>query len=218
MSQSSIQHVKKDLPSISKRLDFMQALSGVLLILFIFGHLVFVSTVLVSPKFFDFVAWLFEELFIAQITGPFIFLLVLFHFLVAARKMPFRQGEFLAFCRHAKDLPHWETRAWLWQIVTACIIITLAFTHIYEVMTDLPITASKAAERVQSDGGTLFYVVLLLAVWLHTGVGIFRLAVKYGFVKAASKEKFTKYLAILVVVCVLLGFITEIRLSNLIIS
>jgi len=217
MSQSSIQHTRKDLPQISKRLDFFQVLTGVLLILFIFGHLLLVSSVLISPKLLDWIAWILEEVYLAQLIGPAIFLLVLVHFLVAARKMPFRQGEFITFCQHAARFPHWETRAWLVQIVTACIIITLAFTHVYEIMTNLPITALKSAERMQGDGGALFYTVLLLATWLHVGIGAFRIGVKYGFIRLATRQKFTKYIIIIVAACILLGLITETYLSNFLI-
>lgn len=203
------------LPCASKKLDFYQVLTGVLLIAFIFGHLLLVSSVLLSPKLLNWIAVILEETYIAQFMGPFIFLLILVHFVIAARKMPFRQGELITFWRHAKSMRHWETWAWLVQIITALIIIAFAFTHVYQVMADLPITAAKSAARVQAAGGTCFYVTLLLAAWLHVGIGIFRIGVKYGYVTAALRKKFTKYLIIVVLACIFLGFMTEIRFSTI---
>ena len=55
----------------------------------------------------------------------------------------------------------------------------------YTVMTDLPIEVIKSAQRLHM-GWWLFYVFFLPCTILHTGIGIYRIAVKYGFL---SKEK-----------------------------
>ena len=75
---------------LSGRLDFLQMVSGVLLILFLWSHLVLVSSVILGPGVMNALAWFFEATYMAQIGGPIIFLLMLLHFLLAGRKMPFR--------------------------------------------------------------------------------------------------------------------------------
>lgn len=202
-------------PKASKKLDFYQVLTGILLACFIFGHLLLVSSVLLGTNVFDGLAWILEELYIAQFILPAILLLVFAHFLIAARKMPFRQGEFVTFLSHARSMKHPETWAWLVQIVTAVIILALASTHIIEVMSDLPITAEKSAARMQEGSGAWFYISLLLCSWFHVGIGIFRMGVKYGYITIKNRKSVTKKILILICVCLILGFIAEIRYSTL---
>ncbi len=207
----------KKLSTCTKRLDFFQVISGVLLTVFIFGHLLLVSSMLLGQGVFNSLAYFLEVTYIEVIILPVILLLMFAHFLIAARKMPFRQGEFLTFMEHSKSMKHPETWAWLIQIITAICLLALASTHMIEVLADLPITAEKSAIRVQ-ETGSLFYIALLLCSWLHVGVGIFRIGVKYGYITAANRKVMTKKLLILIGICLALGFITELRLSTLVIG
>ena len=56
----------------STRLDFIQAVSGVLLILFLWAHLLLVSSVVISPKLMNAIGWFFEATYMAQIGGQII--------------------------------------------------------------------------------------------------------------------------------------------------
>ncbi len=199
----------------SKRLDFFQVLSGVLLAIFVFGHLCLVSSVLLGPQVFDGLAWFLEEIYIAQIILPGIFLLIILHFVIAARKMPFRQGELTAFFKHSKAMKHKETWAWLAQVITGIVLIAFALIHVWEVLSDLPITTEKSAARIQAPGASLFYLVLMFAAWIHVGIGIFRMGVKYGYITAAIRKKATFYIAMLVLACLCIGLLTEWRFSAL---
>ncbi len=205
------------LPRASKKLDFYQVISGLLLTCFIFGHLLLVSSVLLGTSVFDSICWILEVTYLEIIVTPAILLLVFAHFLIAARKMPFRQGEFITFMEHSKAMKHPETWAWLIQIVTAICILALASTHIFQVMSDLPITAAKSAARVQ-EMGSLFYFSLLIVAWLHVGIGIFRMGVKYGYITAKNRKDSTKKLMIIIAICMLLGIVAEMRLSSIILG
>ena len=79
-------------PQVASRLDFWQALSGAVLALFIWVHLVLEGGVVISPKITDWIGWIMEEIYLAQVAAPLILLIIVFHFWVAARKMPFRAG------------------------------------------------------------------------------------------------------------------------------
>ncbi len=203
-----------EIPKTSKKLDFYQVLSGVLLACFIFGHLILVSSILFGEGFFNGLAHFLEVTYLEILVLPAILFIMFAHFIIAARKMPFRQGELSIFVSHAKSMNHPETWAWLVQIVTAIFILGLASTHIFQVMTDLPITAEKSAMRVQ-EMGSLFYITLLFSVWLHVGVGIFRMGVKYGYITMKNRKSVKKKLLILVAVCILLGIISEMRYAAL---
>ncbi len=212
-NRNSVKSKYNQLGAPSKRLDFFQVLSGVLLAIFVFGHLCLVSSVLLGPQVFDGLAWFLEEVYIAQIILPCIFLLIIAHFVIAARKMPFKQGELTVYLKHAKAMNHKETWAWLAQVVTGIVLIAFALIHVWEVLADLPITTEKSAARMQEAGAGLFYLVLMLAAWIHVGIGIFRMGVKYGYITANLRKKATFYICMLVVACLCIGLLTEWRFS-----
>lgn len=171
---------------ILSRLDFWQAISGAILALFICVHLVLEGTVVISPKITNWIGWIMEETYVAQVAAPVILLIIVFHFWVAARKMPFRAGELQIFLTHSKELRDPDTTLWLVQVFTAIIILVFAFCHVFAVMTDLPITVARSAERMH-QGWLMFYIIFLPACILHTGIGIYRLGVKFAFIKKAHR-------------------------------
>ncbi len=177
---------KRSPQEIRNRLDFWQATSGALLALFVCVHLVLEGSVVLSPKITNTIGWLMEETYVAQVAAPLILLLILFHFWIAARKMPFRAGELTIFVDHSRALRDIDTTLWLIQVFTAIVILVGAFFHVYTVMTDLPITVAESAKRLHK-GWLLFYVVFLPCTILHTGIGIYRIAVKYGFLSKARR-------------------------------
>lgn len=169
------------------RLDFWQALSGAVLALFICVHLVLEGSVVVSPVITNWIGWILEETYIAQIAAPILLLIIVFHFWIAARKMPFRAGELQIYWTHSKELRDPDTALWLVQVATAIVILVGAFFHLFTVMSDMPITVMKSAERLHM-GWVVFYVFFLPSCILHTGIGVYRIGVKYGFISKARRE------------------------------
>lgn len=51
------------------RLDFFQAISGVLLIAFLWAHLLMVGSVIISPSAMNALGWFLETTYMAQIGG-----------------------------------------------------------------------------------------------------------------------------------------------------
>ena len=180
-------HVKKEGVGVG-RLDVMQMLSGVLLILFLWAHLMLVSSVLISPKLMDGIAWFFEATYMAQVGGPVIGLLIFAHFLLAARKMPWRVQEQNAFVKHSVMMHHKDTWLWLAQVASALVILIMAGTHMWVVLTDLPITAAKSAARIQHGNWLPFYLILLPLAEIHVGIGFYRIGVKYGYITSANRK------------------------------
>jgi fumarate reductase subunit C len=193
------------------RLDFIQAVSGALLILFLWAHLLLVSSVLISPSLMNWIGWFFEATYMAQIGGPVIFLLMVYHFLIAARKMPFRAGELGVFWKNAQQLRHKDTWLWLVQVATAIIILVMASIHMYTVLTTLPITAARSAARVQ-EGWLPFYLLLLPMAELHVGIGFYRLGVKYGYITRASRARWQRNEYAMTGIFIVIGLLTLARL------
>lgn len=177
--------------AIPNRLDFWQAVTGGLLALFVCFHLIFEGSVVISPKLTNFIAWFMEEIYLAQVVAPVVLVLIVLHFWIACRKFPVRQGELAIFIDHSKALRDLDTWLWLVQVATAVVILVGAFFHVYTVMTDLPITVAESAKRLH-QGWLLFYVVFLPCTILHTGVGIFRIAAKYGICTRANRPQWTR--------------------------
>lgn len=192
-------------------LDFLQMLSGAGLILFMWCHMLLVSSVIVSPSWMNGIAEFFEATGMAQVGGPLIFLVFLVHFFLAARKVPFRFEAQKTIWEHARMMRHGDTWMWVVQVVSAMIILLMGAIHMWVVLTDLPITAAKSAARIQGGFWFAFYLILLPLVELHVGVGLYRIGVKWGFVQDKGRGIFKKRENILTLVFIVIGLATLIR-------
>lgn len=182
MSIDLTAHVRK--PGLRDGLlDVAQMVSGVLLGIFICIHMLDMATILLGPGVMNAVAEFFEATGMAQVGGPALFVVFLVHFVLAARKIPFRAGPQGVIWRHGRMLRHQDTWLWIVQAVTAMIILIMGAAHMWTVLSDLPITAEKSALRIQGGFWLAFFLILLPTIALHTGVGLYRIAVKWGFMK-----------------------------------
>ena len=158
-------------------LDWLQALTGTGLILFMWSHMVLVASVNLGAGAMNTIARFFEDTYMAQVGGPLIGITFLLHFVLAARKVPFRSEQQSVIWKHGRLLRHTDTWLWLVQVVTAMIILIMGSIHMWTVLTDLPITAAKSAARVQGGFWLVFYLILLPMVELHVGIGFYRIGV-----------------------------------------
>jgi len=192
-------------------LDWLQMLSGVSLILFMWCHMLLVSSVVISPDVMNAIAWFFEATGMAQVGGPLIFLVFLMHFVLAARKIPFRMDGQKTIWQHARMMRHGDTWLWVVQAVSAMLILVMGSIHMWVVLTDLPITAAKSAARIQGGFWAVFYLFLLPLVELHVGIGFYRIGVKWGFVKDRDRSRFKRGENILTLIFIGIGLITLAR-------
>ena len=165
--------------------------SGLVLALFMWGHMVLVGSILTGEAGFDWMAVQLEAYFIAQPTVVAILILFLLHAVLAARKIPAQLEERRALLKLGKDLKsqaHVESLLWIWQVRTGMVVLVLGSFHILllgvDVLTPLygerhGIEAATTLERVQA-GLWLPYAILLVCVEFHASVGLYRLAVKWG--------------------------------------
>ena len=193
---------------ISAYLDLLQMLTGTGLILFMWSHMVLVASVNLGTGAMNTLAHFFEASYIAQVGGPVIGFIFLLHFVLAARKLPFRLEEQSTIWKHARMLHHTDTWLWLIQAGSAMIILIMGGIHMWTVLTDLPITAQKSAARIQGGYWLVFYLILLPMVELHVGIGFYRIAVKWGLIKRKTRKGFKKIENIITSVFILIGLIT----------
>ncbi|MGD8227741.1 MAG: hypothetical protein PVI20_08170 [Desulfobacteraceae bacterium] len=199
----------------SAYLDWLQMLTGAGLVLFMWGHMVLVASVNLGAGAMNAVARFFEETYMAQVGGPIIGFTFLLHFLLAARKVPFRMEQQATIWKHSRMLHHMDTWLWLIQAFTAMVILIMGSIHMWTVLSTLPITAAKSAARIQGGFWFVFYLILLPMVELHVGIGFYRIAVKWGLIRRKTRKGFKKFENILTGIFILIGLITIIRFLTL---
>lgn len=192
-------------------LDVFQMLTGVALVAFMWAHMILVASVNLDfggGRLMNWIARFFEATYMAQLGGPLIALVMIVHFILASRKMPFRTSEQKAMWRHTVNFNHLDTWLWVIQAATGFFILVMGCIHMWTVLTDLPITAAKSARRIQGGWWFLFYLVLLPMIDLHVGIGIYRIGVKWGFIKRANRKALHGFENKLTLTMIGIGFIT----------
>jgi fumarate reductase subunit C len=179
------------------------------------SHMVLVASVNLGPEAMNIIARFFEDTYMAQVGGPMIGATFLLHFVLAARKVPFRLEQQTTIWKHSKVLHHTDTWLWVIQVVTAMIILIMGAIHMWTVLTNLPITAAKSAARIQGGYWAVFYFILLPMVELHVGIGFYRIGVKWGVIKRKNRKSYKKFENILIGIFILIGVVTLIRFLTL---
>jgi fumarate reductase subunit C len=192
-------------------LDWLQMLTGAGLILFMWSHMILVSSVLLGAGVMNALAGFLEETYMAQVGGPIIACTFLFHFVLAARKVPFRVEQQSAIWKLSWQLRHVDTWLWMIQALSAMVILIMGAIHMWTVLSDFPITAYKSAARIQGGFWLVFYLILLPIVELHVGIGFYRIGVKWGFIRRKERKGFKKFENGLTAFFVLIGLMTLAR-------
>ncbi|MDR0996828.1 MAG: fumarate reductase cytochrome b subunit [Zoogloeaceae bacterium] len=172
------------------RLDLLQSLSGLLLALFICGHMCFEGSILLGKDAMWQVSRFFEGAFFFDAPVPALVslaalgvaALLVVHALLALRKFPINFRQLQAIVRHSRTLRMEDTRLWLIQALTGFFLFFLASAHLYQmIFWPEKIGPYASADRIWSDGLWPFYALLLITVGLHAGVGLYRLSLKWGW-------------------------------------
>lgn len=171
------------------RLDVIQGFTGLLLVLFMWAHMGFVSSILLGKDAMYFVARMFEgepllgkpyPLLVSLVAAA-VFILFITHALLALRKFPASYQQYRALHRHLVWFRHPDTVLWVLQVFTGFALFFLASVHLYQ-MAFHPgdIGPYASADRVWTGRMWPLYLVMLFAVELHGGIGFYRLLVKWG--------------------------------------
>ena len=151
--------------------------------------------------------------FIVSVLAGVIFIIFIAHAAVAIRKFPSNYKKYMIMYNHIKSFNHGDTTLWFWQIFTGFAMFFLGSVHIYIIMTHpAAIGPYASADRVVSEWMWPLYILLLLAVELHGSIGLYRLAMKWGWFEGSDAKKsrirLRRYKYIITVFFLTLGLLT----------
>lgn len=180
------------------RLDRWQSISGLVLALFIWVHLLGDSSILLGDEAFRAVGHFWEgsllfgqpQPWLTSLAGAAIFALIAVHALLAMRKFPSDYRSYRAMSEHSRAMGHGDTRLWWVQVWTGFAMFFLAPVHLYVVMA-MPedVGPVLSSQRVVWDMFWPLYALLLLAVVPHAAIGLYRLAMKWGWPTFTLEDK-----------------------------
>lgn len=172
------------------RLDILQSSTGLFLALFMWGHMFFVASILLGETPMWVITKFFEGYFIfgsshywlVSCVVAFVAVVFVAHAGLAVRKFPINYRQLRAIRAHSQAMRHEDTTLWVWQVYTGFLLFFFASAHLYQMLVwPEKIGPYGAGDRMWSDGLWPFYLTMLLAVELHGGIGLYRLAVKWGW-------------------------------------
>jgi fumarate reductase subunit C len=188
--------------------ELVSGASGLTLAVFMWGHMLMVGSILAGRRGFNAIAQLLEDFYLAQPAVVGISALFLTHAVFASRKIPAQLRERRQFRDLAAGLkgpaairtssrfaPHLESMLWIWQVRTGMVILVIGSFHLVLVGIDIltplfgertGIEAVSSMSRVAAGLWPL-YGLLLVCVEFHAGVGLYRLAVKWGLGAGLSR-------------------------------
>lgn len=180
------------------RMDFAQSASGLALGLFMWGHMFFVSSILISNDAMWMITKMFEGYYffgrafpqIVSVIVAIVFVLFMAHAFLALRKFPANYRQYRTFIGHKSLLHHSDTSLWWFQVVTGFLLFFLAPPHLFQMlMHPEGIGPYGSADRVWSEMWWPLYLVLLFCVELHGGIGLYRLVVKWGWLEGRDPDR-----------------------------
>lgn len=203
------------------RLDFLQSATGLFLALFMWAHMFFVSSILLGKdamyavtKFFE-GKYFFGESYpgIVSAVVAVVFIIFIAHAGLAMRKFPSNYKQYKTFRGHMQMMQHEDTNLWFVQVYTGFAMFFMGSIHLYIMLTHPDqIGPYGSADRVVTGLMWPLYILLLLAVELHGGIGLYRLAVKWGWFEgrdvAETRKKLKKYKWYLTGFFLILGLLT----------
>ena len=204
------------------RMDLAQSTTGLALGLFMWGHMAFVSTILISNDAMWRVTKAFEGYYffggrtfprLVSVVVAVVSALFIAHAFLALRKFPADYRQYRLFIGHKNLMRHPDTGLWWLQVVTGFLLFFLAPPHLFQMLVNpVDIGPYSSADRVWSGDWWPLYLVLLFCVEIHGGVGLYRLVVKWGWFEGtdpdASRRRLTKLKWAITVFFLVLGFLT----------
>ena len=189
----TVEGKKSRLPA---KLDFLQSATGLFLGLFMWGHMFFVSTILISDDAMYKVARFFEGsmLFdkpkpgLVSIVVGFVFIVFMVHAAMGLRKLPANFRQWQIYRTHMKMMKHDETNMWFIQAVTGFAMFFLGSAHLFLMLTQ-PGTIGPFGSGDRMLTLWPFYLMLLFAVELHGSIGLYRLCIKWGWFEGEDAKK-----------------------------
>ena len=192
---------EQKIDKIPARWDFIQSVTGLILGLFIMGHILFEASILISKEMMYKVTLMFEGYYffgerypgIISFLAAAISIIFVLHATAAMRKFPSKYREFRILRKHMASFKHEDTSLWMIQVITGFGMFFLGSIHLYTMMTQPDqIGPYASAGRIVDDYAAILYALLLFSVVSHTFVGLYRLALKWGFMEGRNSQKSRK--------------------------
>ena len=203
------------------RLDLVQGATGLVLVVFMVVHMFLVSSILFGKDAMYTMTRILEGEFLfgrpypvlVSLVAAVVLAIFLLHALVAMWKMPASYRQYRVFWRHTHAIAHTDTSLWLLQVVTGLVLMFTATVHLYGMlMNPADIGPYASADRVVSGGMWPLDLVLIFAVEVHGGIGLYRLIIKWDwFGSTASPQRRRRIRGLITTVVgffVLLGLLT----------
>lgn len=203
------------------KLDRLLTGTGVILALFMIGHMFFVSSILLGKDAMYSITKMFELEFLFEGGIPTIVsvivlgVVVLFviHATLGLRKFPSNYQAYIKIREHAKMMKHTDTSMWMFQILSGFIMMFAASIHLFIMFTQPEnIGPFASAHRVVQEHMWLLYLVLLVCVEIHGSVGLYRAAMKWGWFDGKNpketRARLLKLKKMMSIFFLTLGFIT----------
>ncbi|WP_165822673.1 succinate dehydrogenase [Paenibacillus montanisoli] len=167
--------------------ELVQTVSGLLLVGFLWTHMLFVGSILLGVEAFNRLADFMEQFRLLDIAVVFVILTAGAHVGAVLRRIPSRWQEQKIVWKHARTIKHNDTWSWIFQAVTGSAMLILITIHVF-VVVYAGIDSKLSADRVHS-WMLAFYAVLLVLAEYHASVGLYRALVKWGVVKRHSLKR-----------------------------
>lgn len=190
--------VERKKSRVPAKLDYIQSATGLFLALFMWGHMLLVSSILISKDFMYGVTKFLEASFIfdggnpllVSIAAAAVFTIFIVHAAMGMRKLPGNFKQYQVMKAHARNMGHDDTKLWFTQAFTGFAMFFLGSIHLYIIMTNsADIGPYASADRVWSEWMWPLYILLLLAVEFHGTIGLYRLCVKWGWFDGVNPKE-----------------------------
>ncbi|WP_415397834.1 fumarate reductase cytochrome b subunit [Sulfurimonas sp. CS5] len=187
----------KKIDKMPARLDFIQSSTGLILAVFIMGHILFESSILISNEMMYKVTIMFEGYYFFGETYPGIITFIagaisvifIVHAAIALRKFPDNYRQHKVMKEHVIRMKHEDTSLWIIQLTTGFIMFFIGSVHLYIMMAEPSNIGPLASSfRVVHEHMGPLYFLLLLSVVSHAFIGLYRLALKWGFMEGKNTK------------------------------
>ncbi len=188
---------KEKIDKTPARLDFLQSFTGLILALFIVGHIMFEASILISNEMMYKVTIMFEGYYFFGETYPGIIsflaaaisVIFVLHAGIAMKKFPSSYRNYRVIKSHMKSMKHEDSSLWMIQIVTGFMMFFIGSVHLFIMMSEpSDIGPYASSHRVVEEFMGILYFMLLISVVSHAFIGLYRLALKWGFMEGKSTK------------------------------
>jgi len=209
---------KEKIDKTPARLDFIQSFTGLILALFITGHIMFEASILISNEMMYKVTIMFEGYYFFGETYPGIItflaaaisVIFVIHAAIAMKKIPSSYRNYKVIRNHIKGMKHEDSSLWMIQVITGFMMFFMGSVHLYIMMTQpADIGPYASSHRVVNEYMGPLYFMLLISVVSHAFIGLYRLAMKWGFMEGkntkVSRARFKFLMKAMIAIYIIVG-------------